>query len=185
MIDLTVEFNNAILAIEQRHCDRLVAAGVPECIAKPTEGRHEWGVMKVRPEGRYHFIPDPDDGREAFVSLAFYRGNIVDLIAWHPAAPTNWRWRVGETPILNVDVMEQKWPGDGPLKIYATPLDYLCGGADGVVILDWSATSDIRRLALEDAICGPQGIINRLDAILRKPVRMPRFQRLESTRAAA
>lgn len=185
MFDLTVEFSNAISAIEQRHRDRLVAVVVPECIAQPTEGRHEWGVMKVRPEGQYHFIPDPEEGKEAFVSIAFYRGNIMDLIAWHPAAPANWRWRVGDTPILNIDAIEQKWPGDGPLKIYATPLDYLRGGCEGVVILDWNATSDIRRLALEDAICCPQAIIDRLDGILRKPVRMPRFQSMEAPRAAA
>lgn len=185
MLDLTIEFNNAILAIEQRHRDRLIVAGVPECVAKPSEGRHHWGVMKVRADGDHHFIPDAEDGREAFVSFAFHAGNIVDLVAWHPAVPGNWRWRIGDTPILNVDAMERRWPGDGPLMVFSTPLDCLRGGGDGVVILDWNATGDIRRLAMEDTICGPQAIIHRLDAILRTPVRMPRYRLMEMPRAAA
>lgn len=185
MWDLSVEFNNAILATEPRHRDRLMAAGVPECVASPTEGRHHWGIMKVRPDGEHYFIPDAEDGKEAFVSFAFHGGNIVDLIAWHPAAPANWRWRAGGTTLLNIDAMERRWPGDGPLKVFATPLDCLRGRGEGVVILDWSAAGDIRRLALEDTICGPKTIIERLDVILRKPVRMPRFKHMGAPRAAA
>jgi hypothetical protein len=142
--------------------------------------------MKVRSESDFLFEPDPDDGKEAYISFAFQHGaNVMDLIAWHPSNPGRWRWRIGDSPFLNPDAFERKWPGDAPLQIHRTPLDFLISGAQGIVILDWSATSDIRRLALEDAISGPCDIIERLDAILRRPVRMPRLLRTEAPRAAA
>ena len=185
MFDLVVEMSNAILGIEQRHIDRLIAAGVPEHVVAGDEGLHQWGIMRVQPEGKYGFVPDPEDGKEAYISFSRHRGGVSDLIAWHPASPANWRWRIGDEPLLNLDNLERRWPGEGPLKIHATPLDFLRGGAEGVVILDWSASRDIRRLAMEDAIVGPKAAIDRLDSMLRAPVRMPRFQRTEAPRAAA
>ncbi|MGD9714034.1 MAG: hypothetical protein AB7V46_18540 [Thermomicrobiales bacterium] len=185
MFDLTIEMAEAILAIEPGHKDRMISLGVSPDIADPTDGRHQWGIAKVRPEGDYHFIPDPEDGKEAFISFACQGSNVVDLIAWHPAAPSKWRWRIGETPVLNVDAINRRWPNEGPLQVHRNPLDHLRAGAEGLVVLDWAANSDIRRLALVDAIAGPADVINRIDRILRTPVRMPRLLRSEPPRAAA
>ena len=184
MIDLTDETAAAILSIEQRHINRMAAEGVPTHVAKPAEGKHLWGIMKVSPDGPTQFFPDPD-GREAYVSISTRGSDVTDLIAWHPANPANWRWRIGDEPFLGIDAFERCWPGDGPLQIHATPLDFLRAGGEGLVVLDWNATSDIRRLAMVDAIAAPRSIVERIDKILRRPVRMPRWKVMEAPRAAA
>lgn len=176
MIDCTPEMASAIDRIEPRHISRLIAAGVPQHIASPSNGDpHRWGIVKVQPEGSHLYVPDQEDGKEAYVAFATHHGCLIDLIAFSPAAPTNWRWRVGDTPILNDDFLDLPYIARPVAELVATPLDWLRSGCTAMVVLDWNAKRDLRRFAMEGQIIAPAAIIHRLDTILREPVNLPKF----------
>jgi hypothetical protein len=175
MIDLTHEMADAILRIGQHHMDRIAAQGVSNGIAAPTNGLpHRWGVARVCPDGDNQFYPS-DDGKDAFVVFARHRGRVQDLIAFGLQAPSRWRWRVGGLSILNEDALDIPRFDGRPPELVATPIDWLRSGCETLCILDWCDHGSLRRFAMEAEIVAPKPIASRLAAILRTPIRMPRF----------
>jgi hypothetical protein len=129
------------------------------------------GLGRISADEAY-FWPDIE-GREAFILPVQEKGATVDLIAWSPKRPTDWRWRLGSATILNLDaVMVTSWDMP-PVKVHATPLDWLRAGRDGCVILDWSSP-DIGWLTSLPAIEAEPMINAKIKrAILA--MRLPRF----------
>ncbi len=76
-----------------------------------------------------------------------------DLIAWHPDEPDLWFYCFGlGRPILGEDHYLDAIESGAPLKVFATPLDWLRAGGEGCVFLDdvesrWA----VERAAEDDA----------------------------------
>ena len=110
-------------------------------------------------------------------------GDIIDLIAWRSGDPARWFWRTGLGWALGTDWLTPRW-GNEPVRLFATPLDWLAGAGEGMCILDGSAP-EIRELAALGAIEADEMIGRRLLAILYKPVRVPRVIYRKAVRHAA
>jgi hypothetical protein len=62
---------------------------------------------------------------------------LFDLIAWHPSAPTQWWYRIGDPgAVLGADNLDLAHAEELPIAFAVTPLDWLTGDCRGCVLLD-------------------------------------------------
>jgi hypothetical protein len=170
-IDLEAERHAAIARVGDRHLGRISALNVsPAAIAEL--GRHfpPFGVGQAVDIGRGLY--EPGNGPEHLILFAYEDGAHVDSIALRTDAPTRWMWRIGQGWALGADWLNRLHWDPTPTPIFATPIDWLRGGGQGICILDWSS-DEIRRLALVDAIETDANTGKRILGILSKPRRLP------------
>jgi len=120
--------------------------------------------------GGLHYQPS-DDGRRAFVTpcrvadpwtpeavgfeIVPQYGDLVDLVAWHPARPLRWATRRGLAAWLGA--CEPQFLGPAPVTVKRSPLSWLQGGAIGLCVLDrkpadvYRVLSLCRRIEAEDS----------------------------------
>lgn len=181
--NLEIEMVAAASRVRQEHIDRMLALGVPgAAIAALGAIQPVFGITAALPE-RSH-IYQPGDGPAHVVMPVMDMGEMVDLIAWRTTNPTRWFWRTGLGWALGTDWLLPRWD-NGPVRLFATPLEWLANAGEGMCILDWAAP-EIREMAMLDAIEADEMVGRRLLSILSKPVRLPRMvYRKEVKRAAA
>ena len=180
--DLENEMTTAAGRVQQDHLNRMMALGVPGA-AIATVGAHQiaFGIALVSPEPSYFY--QPGDGTLHVIMPVMEAGELIDLIAWRSSNPARWFWRTGLGWALGADYLSPRWDDD-PVRLFATPLDWLAGAGKGICILDWSAP-EIRELSALDAIEADEMIGRKLMAILSKPVRVPRMIYRKAVRHAA
>lgn len=97
-------------------------------------------------------------------------------MAFNPNEPEKWWMRTGGAPLLGAGALSDQLLGK-PLHVYRTPLSWLKGGCDGVVLLDLSR-------AFVDLVTAPNGLVGEDGAHtdeLRRMItettmrRLPRF----------
>ena len=181
--NLEAEMSAAASRVQQQHIDRLLALGVPGAsLAELGASQPLFGISPALPE-QSHFY-QPSDGPAHIVMPVMDMGDMIDLIAWRSTNPARWFWRTGLGWALGTDWLLPRWD-DEPVRLFATPLDWLAGAGKGMCVLDWSAP-EIREMAALEAIEADDMIGRKLLAILSKPVRLPRIvYRREARRAAA
>lgn len=131
--DLLVAQNN----VRQSHIDRVLDLGLtPEAVAKVGRNQLPFGVLRIATD-EARWWPDPE-GFCAMVVPVLESGREMDIIAFRTDQPARWWWRVGCATFLGADLLQSLW-ADGPLRIAATPLDWLREGGEAVTILDWDA----------------------------------------------
>lgn len=173
MSGLLDEMRAACFAVTHAHLRRLVALGV----GYPTLaelGRHHYGfgVVTASEDGRGLYVPDPD-GELHLVLPVYEDGGLVDLVAFRSATPDKWLLRTGLGWALGLewDLSGHDWAE--PVRLDATPLDWLRAGAGGLCVLDWEAPELCDLANLSAVHCPDATIAGLLRNALTKPPRLP------------
>jgi hypothetical protein len=150
------------------------------------------GKALVRRIGTDLYEPDPN-GRTAFITpvlahrphtpespdpkLAVRCGNLIDLLAWHPACPGRWRLRLALATWLGA--IEPQYCGPLPVPVWRTPLRWLQADGAGLCLLScdrlenqWILSACIGGIIPEDELHERQ--IKRL---LERPWPTPKVHR--------
>lgn len=135
------EFLGCMLNAASADFHALVAAGVPRDWLWTGAGK--FGVANIQPRRSGLYDPDPD-GRPAVILpvyplVQFEPSDVFDLVAFRPDRPTRWWLRQGLASILNPHAVERAACTFGKresLKVWSTPLDWMRGGGEGIVILE-------------------------------------------------
>src|SRR3954464_15417564 len=152
-VDLVREHRSALMGTPFEAPRRLAEAGVSwRAIATVAPAS-----MMIRVDGDL-FQPDPD-GRAAFVIPvrvhsalspearapleAVAQGEIVDLLAFHPAKPDRWALRRGTAEWLGA--IPPQFCAPDPVRVWRSPMAWLIAGCHGMLPLSRNA-ADIHRL---------------------------------------
>lgn len=88
------------------------------------------GMAAIQTVGNF-YEPEPA-GRPAIIMPIMDGGELVDLLAFDPRQPADFKVRLGACPLLGIDntglCLE-------PLHVWRTPLGYLQANLEGVVVL--------------------------------------------------
>ena len=181
--DLEAEMASSISRVRQEHIDRLLALGVPGAsIADLGAIQPVFGISHAMPEPSRHY--QPGDGPPHVVMPVLDMGDMIDLIAWRTTNPARWFWRTGLGWALGTDWLLPRWD-DGPVRLFATPLEWMAGAGQGMCILDWNAP-EIREMAALESVETDEMVGRRLLSVLSTPARLPNMiYRKEARRAAA
>ena len=184
--DIHAEAEAATFRVRKPHLDRLLALGVPaRAIAELGARQIPFGVAHV--ERIERGLYQPGEGPLHVLSPVYADGEVIDIVAWRSDAPANWAWRTGLGWALGTDELPQLreyWPGDPPLQLHATPLDWLRAGGTGMCILDWEA-DELESLRGLNAIEADEWIAMRLHKTLSKPRRLPTIIKRKAVRHVA
>lgn len=178
--DLEAEMHSAVLGSDGRVISWLLNNGcTSQGLAAIGATQSPFGLLKCDLRGKHTFEPTTEPyGVSALIMPVLEEGVVIDLTAWRSLAPSAWLWRNGNGWALGIDEIEQPplWDGFKEITLHATPLNWLQAGGQGAVILDWSATSHIRKLAMFDTIrCDHPTVQKQLSAILNQPERKPKI----------
>ncbi len=181
--NLEAEMASAVSRVRQEHIDRMLALGVRgAAIADLGAIQPPFGISPALPERSHYY--QPSDGPAHVIMPVMDMGDMIDLIAWRSTNPARWFWRTGLGWALGTDWLLPRWD-DGPVRLFATPLEWLANAGQGICILDWNAP-EVREMAALESVEADQMVGRRLLAVLSKPVRLPRIvYRKEASRAAA
>lgn len=174
MTALHAELRSAAHAVTHANLRQLVALGV----GWPTIGelgRHHdgFGVVTARDAGDGLYEPDPD-GQPHLLLPVYEDGELVDLVAFRSDAPDKWMLRTGNGWALGLDEGWGMLHNGDPLRLSATPLDWLRNEATGLCVLDWEAPELTVELADFAAVqCPDATIAGLLTEALTQPSRLP------------
>lgn len=161
--DLAAEFRAAADRTREPHLRWLRAKGVAGT-ALVRSGLIGIGRGRIS-DGLY----DPQqDAPEVFILRVVERSELVDLVAFLPRAPhlfgrrRGLGWCLGHAAVVQADWLDE------PLVLHADPLDWLTGGAEGAVVLDWRAAA-VRLCGLQRFHCSTAALADRLDKALTPP----------------
>lgn len=109
-------------------------------------------------------------GRLAYLVAA--DREVSDLIAWYPEEPNIWWLRRNIAPILNPVAIDRAAHFDEPLRIYATPWDWLSNKGKGIVVLDKKCAVTFWLTGISRILVQDQRLANRISAAykMEKPV---------------
>lgn len=181
--DLEREFDAAVSNVRTVHLDRLRAVGVaPATVARINLAYPAFGIATGEIDRRGMFLPG--DGAPHLVQPLVEGRELIDLVAWRPAAPARWGLRTGLGWLLNVDTaFATRWDGNA-LDLYATPLDWLRADAQGAVVVDWDAPDLGSLRSFEQVRCSGDMVRRRLRQVLERPGGLPRVEVMEVRHAA-
>lgn len=175
-VDLWAELKIARLKVKR--ADEILARhGVTD-----PNARQLCGLVRIVRMGKF-YEPHPD-GEYAIILPVIDVDELVELVAFDPRTPEKWFQRLGGEQLLGGDALANQLLNK-PLRIFRTPLSWMKGRCDGVVLFD------IDR-AFIDLKTAPNGIVGEDDAHTdeaRRAMtqtalgRLPRF--LTRTRIAA
>ena len=118
----------------------------------------------------HHYAPEPG-GRPAIVTPFFEGGALVDLVATGMATRTS-RTRMGVCTSLGVEHIDRAREGEGHLRLYSDPLEWLQHRRAGAVVIDWRAArfdlADIPAIA-----CSSDALAARVERALQRPATLP------------
>ena len=95
-----------------------------------------------------------------------------------------WLLRSGQGWALGVENGLERHTWGDPVAVSASPLEWLCRGEDGLVVLDWDAP-EVRYLRdVPHLACSTASLANHLRNTLSKPLRIPQISIMETRLAA-
>jgi hypothetical protein len=137
--DLQREKIEATLRINLLHLQRLHSLGVSRLTTANLGCRDQagWGVVRAKPGADGLFLTG--EGAPHMLLPVTMDGDLIDLVAFQPSAPSHWMLRTGLGWALGMDRgLEPYTWGDVP-TVHETPLDWLRADCTGICVLDWSA----------------------------------------------
>lgn len=156
-------------------------------------GPAAFGAARIEISGRtFQFV---DDGQPAVVvpvadsyDINYFEDGFADLLAFQPSDPTRW-WSLRDTmPVLNLEAIQRAVPCmgiDEVLAVYETPVSWLQGSRDGIVILDWSCHLSFWLGGVARILCDTERLARRLADALWDPARtLPEIRFSEARHAA-
>lgn len=169
---LRVEMRAAHARLEGRQMEILAGLGLP---AAQLYAETLIGVTTGAIDRRDFWQPD-EAGRRLLVTPLTEAGAILDLVAFDPKEPNAWYLRTGHGWALGHEAMErasQGWPGDAPLVLHATPMEWLASGCEGTCVVQW--TDEARRTIRDLAACEVRSseFARALRLELTRPPRIP------------
>lgn len=184
--DLTAEALTAASRVGRREFDRLASLGVSPVSIADVGSRHvPFGIVNA--EVLKHGFYQPGAGAAHIVQPVFSDGGIIDLVAWRSLTPSRWNLRTGLGWLMGIDEVSTVggWDASRPVKLHATPLDWLRASGEGICILDWDAPelhtlSEIHAIEVDDRKLG-----SRLISVLSRPARLPHLIVRSAVRHAA
>ncbi|MFN3619607.1 hypothetical protein [Sphingorhabdus sp.] len=159
--------------VRQVHIDRLLDLGLTSpALAKVGYSQLPFGVLRIATDDA-RWWPDPE-GFSAMVVPVLENGREIDIVAFRTHQPARWWWRIGCATFLGADLLHSLWE-DGPLRIAATPLEWLREGGEALTILDWDAPyfDLIPLLSRERLICADDLLAARLGKRLADRPQLP------------
>jgi hypothetical protein len=172
--DLRAQMEAAAAAVRQQHLQHARALGVSfATIAEMGLVAPPFGIAcaRITDEGMLEF----GEGPAHFVQPVLADGAILDLVGWRSLQPSRWGLCRGSAWALGADNIARSRDLGVPLKLEATPLDYLRGAAKGLAIIDWDAP-EVRQLIEVDAIeVDDKRLGDLLLNQISKPIRLPRI----------
>lgn len=135
-MNLVEDYFDGCQPLHSLHFERLKALGLPLAKLAAAGGAR---TARIDFNGEGLWWPEPDGLPVLVVPVIEHDdkglSELTDLIAFAPATPARWWWRVGEAFALGLDQLADLTP----VMVHETPLDWLSSGGRGVVILDWDA----------------------------------------------
>lgn len=127
-----------------RTMERLTALGADPDLAASmfVAGQLGTGMISLSRDGTRWEPEGPD--RRLLIGVA-ERGELVDIVAASSTRRDEWALRTGLGWALGADMLDDALvravacEEKVRLRLFATPLDWLAGGGEGICILDWSA----------------------------------------------
>lgn len=183
--DISRELRDLSLAARPPLLHRLTALGVSwPTIANMGDRHYFGGSARVIDVDDGLYAPSAD-GEPHLILPVFERRNLVDLIAFTSNKPLAWLLRLGLGWSLGLLDGLEHHSGKDEVRLWATPLDWLRAGCDGLCILDWSAP-DVRELTRLSRIhCQNRALSEVLKEALARPNRLPEITYGEDIRHAA
>ena len=140
LIDIDAEFDRALERATAAHYARLIKRGVTSRTLYINPAMFGAERIETFADGTYQ---PAASGKSAIVQpvCPYYEiGDLCphDLVAWHPDNPSRWWLRLGVGALINGEAVFDAGYLDHPLQVHSCPLNWLRGGAEGVVILDRS-----------------------------------------------
>lgn len=185
-LDIEAEFDRAIERTNRTHYDRLINRGVASRTLYVNPVMFGVERIEVFEDGTYQPAPS---GKPAIVQpvCPYYEiGDLCphDLVAWHQDDPNKWWLRLGIATLINDEAVETARHLDRPLEVHETPLDWLRGGAEGVVILDWSCHLPLWLGGANRIVAPNSDLAERIDQAFQAPHQIPEI-RIREVRDAA
>jgi hypothetical protein len=140
-----------------------------------------WGVSFVEIDA-HHYAPAAG-GKPAIIAPLFEAGALLDLIATGLETRST-RTRAGIATVLGQEWIDQAKETETAVRLLADPIELLCNGRYGAVIVDWRAA----RYALGDVpgiACQSELLAKQVERAVRRPERLPQLFVPEANRAAA
>jgi hypothetical protein len=174
MIDIADEFGAAAITATKTDYETLINLGVPRQFLYA--GACRFGVIEIETSGIYY---QPSAGaRRAFivpaVPLSWGEDDPAELVAWLPDEPGRWWLRSGMLPLLNPIAVEEARCRRLPLWCRSSPLHWLRGAGDGVVILDRNADLRLWLGGVTDIHADSGRLGDEIERRLRTPPARPR-----------
>jgi len=145
MRSLNNQFSPAMDGLDDRSAVWLRRQGVPEFAIDLWPGPVGVAAIETHPLGLFDFA---EHGRRAFIQPVLSGGkftDIVDLIAWFSDNPGRWWTHCYSGVPLGIDQLDRAEIEGEPLLLQPTPLDWLCGGGNGIVVTDWAMSAPVLR----------------------------------------
>ena len=153
--DLLLEYGSALWRTMAEDVQPLRAAGITETMLRLLPV----ALDRITVRGQL-YEPDPDGGFAYILAVradnpatpktpdpetVIADGDMVDLIAFHPAYPRRWALRVGAAEWLGA--VEPQYMQPAPVRIWRSPLAWLRAGCRGLVLLSNDRRDQYRHLA--------------------------------------
>jgi hypothetical protein len=141
---LATEMREAFRAMRPADIQELARSGIPPILIDHFQ---MVGIARIRISGQCY---EPDqNGRLAFISPILVQdpntpeasrpdvyvlvGNLVDLVSWDPAEPSQWALRTGNASWLGC--IQPQYLSPPPIRIWRSPLNWFRARCEGLVIL--------------------------------------------------
>lgn len=145
------EYAATVRRIEGRHLDHLMSLGAPRDFWDNTGTP---GVGSIRPlqDGSFEFaetgrsvtvLPVYDSETPAWAPLEHRFEGLLDLLAFDPTRPDCWWLRRGRALLLGSIYVGLALEAGCALPVYSNPMSWIKANAEGLVVLDWEAASDL------------------------------------------
>lgn len=141
--DLSAEMDLASSRVRRDHLDKLRGLGVPfSSLGALNAVQHTVGIARVQPLGDGLFDYSEDGLPACLVAVVendrdLGDAGIFDLVAFASDNPGRWWWRTGAAFALGGHLLES----DEPVRVVATPVEWLAYAGDALCLLDWSRRS--------------------------------------------
>lgn len=183
--DIPCELRGLSLAAQPSLLCRLRQLGVNQRTIAQMGNRHFFGGSDR--------VIDIDDGLYApsangephLILPVFENCNLVDLVAFTSDKPLAWLLRLGVGWSLGLLDGLERHSGEDEVRLWASPLDWLRAGCDGLCILDWSAPEILELARLPNIRCQDSKIAELLRDALTRPYRLPNITVCEDLQHAA
>ena len=137
---LFAEFAAAVSAMRVHHFDWCRAHGIGD--EALFSGPALCGVARVRFAGE-RYSPAPGGEPGVIVAVGEYDADgwheISDLVVYQPGNPGRWALRRRDESILGRQQLDYAGETLSPVRLFATPHEWLVNSGNGVVVLDWNS----------------------------------------------